>query len=149
MAKKGFIGSFFKALIVAVVVFFIVFFFAPEMSQKYLGTSYKHDKTKVDAAVQDSVSDLMSKAKDAVSKELSDPAVQKQLVSLAKQTGTAFQNQVKDLAEKAADMTAEQKAKLEKTLSDPKTVDSLKKAAEKGGKALEQQIDSLIEAVSR
>ena len=62
MAKKGFIGSFFKALIVAVVVFFIVFFFAPEMSQKYLGTSYKHDKTKVDVAVQDSVSDLMESA---------------------------------------------------------------------------------------
>jgi hypothetical protein len=149
MARKGFFGSFFKALVIAVAVFFLLFFFTPETAQKYLGTSYRHDKEKVEKTVQDAVSGALEKAKDVVSEKLSDPELQQKFAALAKQTGSAFVDEVENLVEKAGDLTTEQKAKLQEALSDPKTVDSLKQAASTGGKALEAGIDSLMESVSR
>lgn len=145
MAKRGFFGSFLRALLIAVVVFFLLFFFWPNTAERYLGASYRHAKTSVDAAVSQTVGQAMA----AVKQKLSDPAIQKRLASFASQAGDAFTDEVKKIVQDAGDLTKEQTAKLQKALSDPATVQKLKDAAVKGGDALEQGIDSLVETVKQ
>ncbi|MFA6845118.1 MAG: hypothetical protein WCR02_05280 [Sphaerochaetaceae bacterium] len=104
MARKSFLSSVFSALIFAVVIFFVIYFFAPDTSNRFLGTSYKYRKDKEVVLVQNAISSAMGSLGDftqeqqvKLKKLLEDPKIRDSLKAAAGKGADVLKQQVKAL----------------------------------------------------
>lgn len=116
-----------RAFFSAILIFFLLFFFAPNLSETYLGTSLR--------AVRHPVEDnLAAELESAAGKSALEAA----------ETADEIQQVVVEAMEKAGTYTTNEIQHAKELCSDPAYAEAFKKSVQKGGITLRQEIRMLL-----